>query len=211
VVNITTEIVQRLSDLGFECYDNNMRAAIAYFIRQNFINILGTDNYNEEDIDIVKVGKSLSISPSDANSFNVSVRDGKLVASSDKFLFSISKYGDKIINDRVVDNIDYRYVASENEYALMKYIDSNLVSDVRAKNLGSFKTGKQLFQFIQNVPKDGKNDSFLYKLQRFVTNDDVMSFDSNINEDNGINIEKIFEQLKYKYRDVLNEDKNKTR
>ena len=211
MVNITTEIVQRLSDLGFECYDNNMRAAIAYFIRQNFINILGTDNYNEEDIDIVKVGKSLSISPSDANSFNVSVRDGKLVASSDKFLFSISKYGDKIINDRVVDNIDYRYVASENEYALMKYIDSNLVSDVRAKNLGSFKTGKQLFQFIQNVPKDGKNDSFLYKLQRFVTNDDVMSFDSNINEDNGINIEKIFEQLKYKYRDVLNEDKNKTR
>ena len=211
MVNVTNQIVQRLFELGFESYNNTMRNAISYFVSQNLKEMLGSDTYSDEDIEIILHDKSLSIEPNNADKFTVSVKDGKLVAISDRLLFSISTYGDKVINDRIVDNIDYRSVASEDEFALMKYSDSNLEYDVRAKNIGAVKTGKQLYQLVQNSPKDEKNTSFLYKLQNVLANKDIMAVNSDLYGETSKNYDEIFNKLREKYSDILNEDKNKIR
>ena len=212
MVNITSQIVQRLSELGFEVDNGVMHNAVAYFIHQNLVDILGRDEYDEQDIDIVLYNGGLSISPSDANRFTVSVKDGKLVATGSDLLFSISKYGDRIINDRVDGNVDYRSVASEAEFALMKYSDGKLNYDLRAKNIGAVKTGKQIYQLAQNYPIDSKtNNSFLFKLGTMLTNKDIMSVNVDMNNVYTDTYVQVFDKLKDKYKDVINNDINKTR
>ena len=210
MINITNQIMQRLSNLGFETYDHNMNVAVSYFISQNLKEILGKDTYSDEDIEIMMSGKSISIEPNDFDRFSVSVQDDKIVAISDTLLFSIYKFGNKVISDRMVDNVIYRSVASEDECALMRYSDSNLDYDVRAKNIGAVKTGRQLYQLIQNTPKE-ENTSFLYKIHSVLSNKDVVSIKEDVFNKQQVNYDEIFSVLNTKYSHIINEGMAKTR